>query len=157
MSLTIEVRRATRDEEARARACLTEHAREAGVAPTRGTMWDDDEPFAVVAISGNRAIGGLIGKIYWNWLDAELVWVEAAFRRAGVGRAVMRKAEQTARGRGLTGICLWTASWQAPGFYRKLGFAQFAEFDDFPPGNKRFGFRKYLSLGSEGRDDPQQG
>jgi hypothetical protein len=45
---------------------------------------------------------------------------------------------------GLTGIYLWTQSWQAGGFYAKLGYEQFTEFADFPPGHSRLGFRKYL-------------
>jgi len=107
-------------------------------------MWDDDHPFSVLAISQAHVVGGLIGKIFWNWMDAELVWVEKPFRGRGLGKDVLWKAEEIARNRRLTGICLWTASWQAPDFYRKLGFEQFAEFDNFPPGRKRIGFRKYL-------------
>ena len=146
----IEVRAATDDDIRGARTCLTQHAIEAGgVVPGRTsgaawTMWDDDQPFAVLAMSQACVVGGLIGKVFWNWMDAELVWVEKPFRGCGVGKAVLWHAEKTARERNLTGICLWTASWQAPEFYKKIGFEQFAEFDDFPPGRKRLGFRKYL-------------
>ena len=147
---SIEVRAATEVEIRGARACLSEHAIETGgvvPGPTSGiawTMWDDDQAFAVLAVSQALVVGGLIGKIFWNWMDAELVWIEKPFRGCGIGKEVLQKAEQTARDRCLTGICLWTASWQAPDFYRKLGFEQFAEFDNFPPGRKRIGFRKYL-------------
>ena len=107
-------------------------------------MWDDDKPFSVLARSQDRVVGALIGKIFFNWLDAELVWIERPFRRSGIGQAVLRKAEEKARGLNLTGIYLWSQSWQAPDFYRKLGFEQLAEFGNFPPGHKRLGFRKYL-------------
>lgn len=146
----IEVRAATEDEIRGARACLTQHAIEAGgVVPGRAsgiawTMWDDDQPFSGLAISQARVVGGLIGKIFWNWMDADLVWVEKPFLGGDIGKGVLQQAEMTARNRHLTGICLWTASWQAPGFYKKLGFEQFAELDNFPPGRKRIGFRKYL-------------
>ncbi len=40
---------------------------------------------------------------------------------------MLRKAEQAARDCGLSGIYLWTQSWQAPDFHPKLGFEQFAE------------------------------
>lgn len=92
----------------------------------------------------SKLSAGLIGKVFFNWLDAELVWVEKAFRGSGIGRHVLQIAEQTGRNWSLTGIYLRTQSWQAPGFYRKLGFEQFAEFDNFPPGHKRLGCRKYL-------------
>ena len=146
----IEVRAATEDETRAARACLSQHAIETGgvvPSPTSGTawtMWDDDQLFSVLAILRARVVGGLIGKIFWNWMDAELVWIEKPFRGRGIGTEVLQTAEKTARDRRLTGICLWTASWQAPDFYKQLGFEQFAEFDNFPPGRKRIGFRKYL-------------
>ncbi|HUB13885.1 MAG TPA: GNAT family N-acetyltransferase [Acetobacteraceae bacterium] len=96
------------------------------------------------ATSDDRVVGGLIGKIFFNWLDAELVWVEQPLHHCGIGTAVMLEAERAARNSALTGIWLWTQSWQAAEFYGKLGYQQFAEFNDFPPGHRRLGFRKYL-------------
>jgi GNAT superfamily N-acetyltransferase len=154
VSYRLEIRIASADEEKAAKACLTEHAKAAGALASMRlpggarTMWDDDVPFSVLALSPDRVVGGLIGKIFFNWLDVELVWIEKPARGSGIGRAVLRKAEQAARDLGLTGIYLWTQSWQAPDFYRKLGFEQFAEFDDFRPGHKRLGFRKYLRAGA---------
>ncbi len=58
---------------------------------------------------------------------------------------VMLAAEEQARNMKLTGIYLWTESWQAPGFYKKLGYSQFVEFRNFPPGHSRLGFCKYLT------------
>ena len=56
----------------------------------------------------------------------------------------MQRAEERARELGLAGIYLWTQSWQAPGFYSKLGFENFVAFENCPPGHQRLGFRKYL-------------
>jgi GNAT superfamily N-acetyltransferase len=104
----------------------------------------EEKPFSILAFLEERLVGGLIGKIFWNWLYADIVWVEEEFRRRGVGSEIMRAAEARARQMNLSGIYLWTASWQAPLFYEKLGYTQFTEFRDFPPGHIRFGFRKYL-------------
>src|SRR5579862_7730391 len=104
-----------------------------------------DKPLSVLAFMDERLIGGLIGKVFWNWLYADLVWVEEEFRGRGIGTEVMRAAEGRARQMKLTGIYLWTETWQAPIFYRKLGYSQFVEFENFPPGHSRFGFRKYLA------------
>jgi GNAT superfamily N-acetyltransferase len=147
--IRFEIRAANRNEVKAAKVCLTEHAAEAGAVALKRTvaaptMWDEDLPLSVLAFSENRVVGGLIGKIFFNWLDAELVWVEKTFRRHGIGKAVLQKAEEKAYDLSLTGIYLWTQSWQAPCFYQKLGYDQFAEFDNFPPGHKRLGFRKYL-------------
>ena len=43
-------------------------------------------------------------------------------RGLGLGRKVMAMAEAEARSRGLAGIWLDTWTFQAPGFYPKLGF-----------------------------------
>ena len=63
----------------------------------------------------------------------------------------MLLAEEHATRRGLRGIWLWTQSWQAIGFYSRLGFQEFTRFDDFPQGHTRVGFRKQLDsrLGSD--------
>ena len=105
----------------------------------------DDRPFSVLAFMEERLVGGLIGKVFWNWLYADLVWVEEEFRGRGIGSSVMRAGEDRARNMKLTGIYLWTETWQAPVFYEKLGYIQFVEFKDFPPGHDRLGFRKYLA------------
>ncbi|HYZ41261.1 MAG TPA: GNAT family N-acetyltransferase [Stellaceae bacterium] len=134
----LEVRAATATERAAAETCLSEHAREAGAAVPKF------EPFSVLALCDDAVVGGVIGQVFWKWLYAKLVWVEKPFRGTGIGKAVMQKAEERARELGLTGIYLWTQSWQAPDFYRKLGFESFVVFENFPRGRKRLGFRKYL-------------
>lgn len=105
----------------------------------------EDKPFTVLAFAADRLIGGLIGKVFWDWLYADLVWVEEEFRNRGIGSSVMRTAEERAREKKLSGIYLWTETWQAPSFYKKLGYQQFVEFKNFPPGHSRFGFLKYLA------------
>ena len=42
------------------------------------------------------------------------------------------------------GIWLDTFDFQAPEFYKKLGFSQFGEIVDYPPGHSRHYFQKRL-------------
>jgi GNAT superfamily N-acetyltransferase len=119
-------------------ACLRRHA-----ARSNGVL-TEDKPFSVLAFMEERLVGGLIGNVFWNWLYADLVWVEEEFRGRGIGTDVMVTAEEQACKMKLTGIYLWTETWQAPSFYTKLGYAQFVEFKNFPPGHNRLGFCKYL-------------
>ncbi|MNJ78333.1 hypothetical protein D3C77_760620 [compost metagenome] len=56
----------------------------------------------------------------------------------------MKMAEDLAREKGCVGIWLDTFDFQAPGFYQKLGFTEFGQLEDFPPGHKRFYFQKRL-------------
>jgi hypothetical protein len=56
----------------------------------------------------------------------------------------MALAEEFAAAEKLQGIWLWTQSWQAEGFYRKLDYVEFTRFENFPRGHYRIGFRKTM-------------
>lgn len=92
-----------------------------------------------------EVIGGLYGKISYGWLFIELLSVPDQLRTQGTGSRLMRTAEDLARQRGCTGIWLDTFSFQAPGFYRKLGFTEFGHIADYPPGHQRHFFQKRLA------------
>ena len=102
------------------------------------------KPFSVLAYIGPDLVGGLIGTVFYNWLYANIVWIRDDLRDQDIGTAVMQAAEQRARKMELSGIHFWTQTWQAPGFYKTLGYAQFAELKNCPPGHSRLGFFKYL-------------
>jgi ribosomal protein S18 acetylase RimI-like enzyme len=101
-------------------------------------------PFGLLAYEGEWLIGSIVGKIVFNWLHLDLVWVADNRRRLGVGRHLMKLAGVKAEEMKLGGIEVWTQSWQAPEFYRKIGYEEFAVIDDFTPGNKRHAFRLTL-------------
>jgi GNAT superfamily N-acetyltransferase len=83
----------------------------------------------------NEILAGLSG---WTWAQAceiRILWIHSTLRGQGYGRRLMEMAEQEARSRGCKVIYLNSYSFQAPEFYRKLGFEVFARLDDFPPGH----------------------
>ncbi len=81
----------------------------------------------------------------WQWLYIDELWVDESCRGSGIGKQLMQAAEQYAKTQQLSGLWLWTQSWQAPKFYLNLGFEEFTRFDDFPTGYQRIGLRKYVS------------
>ncbi len=85
--------------------------------------------------------GGLWGRTGYGFLYAELLALGPA-KGAGLGREVMRLAEAESRRRGLLGIWLNTWTFQAPDFYRKLGFAEFGRITEYPPGHDRIFYLK---------------
>jgi GNAT superfamily N-acetyltransferase len=89
--------------------------------------------------------GGLTARIGFGWMFVELLFVPERLRRQGTGRALMEQAEAVAREKGCIGIYLDTFSFQAPGFYQRLGYAVFGEITDYPPGQCRFFLSKRLS------------
>jgi GNAT superfamily N-acetyltransferase len=89
-------------------------------------------------------VGIATADLLWDWLYIDELWVDESKRGQGLGRLLMETAEAYAHQRDLTGVWLWTQSWQAEAFYAALGYAEFARFPDFPRGYQRIGFRKLL-------------
>lgn len=91
-----------------------------------------------------RLVGGLVGLLYWNALYVDLLWVSARSRKDGIGRSLMREAEARARKAKKELVFLNTYSFQAPGFYRKLGFREFGRINRYPRGAARIFLVKRL-------------
>jgi GNAT superfamily N-acetyltransferase len=72
----------------------------------------------------------------------ELLFVPESLRRGGLGRRLMRDAEEEAVRRGCRGAWLDTFSFQARGFYERLGYAAFGFIEDYPPGHSRIFLKK---------------
>jgi predicted N-acetyltransferase YhbS len=77
-------------------------------------------------------------------LFIELLWIDEAARRQGIGTSLMRAAESEARKRGWEVCFLSTFTFQAPEYYRKLGYEPFGELKGMPPGHSRTWFAKWL-------------
>lgn len=88
--------------------------------------------------------GGLTGHLGYSWMFVELLFVPEEWRGQDLGRRLMARAEAFAREQGATGIWLDTFSFQARGFYEKLGFAVIGQIDDYPPGESRYFLKKLL-------------
>jgi len=103
------------------------------------------EPFALMVKDQNGEIlGGLYGRMIFRWMFIELLSVPEQGRGQGIGSKLMAQAEALAKEKNCYGVWLDTFDFQAPEFYRKLGFSQFGEIVDYPPGHKRHFFQKRL-------------
>ena len=91
-----------------------------------------------------RPVGGLWGRFGYDWLFVELLAIPEHLRGGGYGTRLMERAEQIARERGAAGIWLDTFSFQARGFYEKLGFSVFGELPGHPRGGSRYFMNKTL-------------
>ena len=90
-------------------------------------------------------IGGLWGSFAADWLFVELLYVPDELRTRGIGSSLMRKAEEVAARRGCVGIKLDTFTFQAPGFYEKLGYRMFGKLVDHPKGHEQIYYFKNLT------------
>lgn len=90
-------------------------------------------------------LGGLYGRFFYQWLFIELLSVPEQARGEGMGSKLMNMAEELAREKECLGIWLDTFDFQAPEFYKKLGYSELGQIVDYPPGHKRFFFQKRLT------------
>lgn len=103
------------------------------------------EPIALLVRDEHDAIlGGLYGHTFYRWLFIELLAVPEQGRGQGIGSKLMQMAEEFAREKDCVGIWLDTFSFQAPEFYRKVGYSECGEILDYPLGHKRHFFQKRL-------------
>ena len=93
--------------------------------------------FAVHSETG-EFVGGLLGSTHWNHFFVSAVFVDQRYRRAGIGRELLKRAEALALEQGCHAICLDTFDFQAPEFYEKLGFDVFGKLEDYRPGHQRY-------------------
>jgi GNAT superfamily N-acetyltransferase len=92
----------------------------------------------------DEVMGGLLAQIWGGVLYVRILWVSEALRGRGFGRRLMEAAEQRAVERGCRHVFLDTFSFQAPGFYEKLGYQLYAKADDWPVGHAHHFLRKDL-------------
>lgn len=92
---------------------------------------------------------GTGGETYSGWLFIRYLWVSDMLRGQGIGRELMAGAEARAFERGCHSAWVDTFSFQAPDFYRKLGYEPFGELD-YPPVHKRIFLQKRLTGESSG-------
>jgi len=103
------------------------------------------QPLALLVRDDNGEIlGGLYGRFFYQWLFIELLSVPEQARGQGLGSKLMQMAEDLARKKECVGIWLDTFDFQAPQFYKRLGYSELGQIADYPPGHKRHFFQKRL-------------
>jgi len=88
--------------------------------------------------------GGLLGHIWGGWLHITDLWLEETARGVGLGGRLLQTAEAEARADGCRYVYLDSHSFQAPDFYKKLGYEEFGRLGDSPLGHEQIFLRKHL-------------
>jgi GNAT superfamily N-acetyltransferase len=105
---------------------------------------DDSRVVLTVRNKQGTLLGGLVGIRFWNGLFIDLVWVTESHRKRGIGKELMNRAESEVKAHGGEVVFLSTWSFQAPGFYEKLGYKAFGTLENMPRGFSRTWYRKWL-------------
>jgi ribosomal protein S18 acetylase RimI-like enzyme len=102
----------------------------------------DEAPFSVLAYAGEVVVGGASGASHWGWCYIRQIWVDGAFRRAGVGRRLLAEIDGLARTRGCEGVYVDTFDAGAVRFYERAGFVVCGRIEGFPAGFARVFLQK---------------
>jgi GNAT superfamily N-acetyltransferase len=89
-----------------------------------------------------QVIGGAQGELAWGWLYVDLVWLDETQRGQGLGRRLMTAIEQGAYQQGYPNCWLATTSFQALPFYLAIGYQQFGQVENRPPGHQYYFLQK---------------
>ena len=96
-------------------------------------------------IEPKKLVGGLIGYIDWGrWFYIDTIWVDANYRKQGIGEYLIKLAEQKAINKGIKRARLYTFDFQALSFYQKLDYTIYGELEDFPEGHTVYYLEKVL-------------
>jgi GNAT superfamily N-acetyltransferase len=106
----------------------------------------DFRPIAVLVAdpASGATIGGLYGRTSYGCLFIERFFLPERHRSSGLGSRVLAIAEAEGKRRGCAIAALFTLEIQAPGFYRKQGWAMAAKLEAPPPGITRYLMTKQL-------------
>ena len=97
------------------------------------------EEFTFATEDDGKIAGIITGRAYYNEVHIGDLIIGKEYRRAGVGRRLVAAVEDAFKGKGYEKIALTTFGFQAPEFYKKLGYElEFVREDKDPRLSKYF-------------------
>ena len=97
------------------------------------------EEFCFVAEDEGKILGVITGRAYYNEVHIGDLIVSSDCRKSGIGSKLVRAVEDAYKGKGYDKITLTTFGFQAPEFYKKLGYElEFVREDKNPKLSKYF-------------------
>ena len=95
--------------------------------------------FCFAAEEDGNILGVITGRAYYNEVHIGDLIVASSLRKGGIGSKLVRAVEDNYRGNGYDKITLTTFGFQAPEFYKKLGYeVEFVREDKDPKLSKYF-------------------
>ena len=108
-------------------------------ATKKGVALNFEEYCFVAKDEAGEIMGVITGRAYYNEVHIGDLIVDERYRGQAVGTALVQKVEQNYSGRGYEKITLTTFGFQAPEFYKKLGYKlEFVREDANPKLSKYF-------------------
>jgi ribosomal protein S18 acetylase RimI-like enzyme len=121
---------------------LTDSLDMGNIAITGLADWGDTAAF--IRDDSDQIMGGVRAQWWADAFEITYLWIREDLRGRGYGRRLMAMIEDEARALGCTQIRLDTFDFQAPDFYKKLGYEVFGQIDNFPAQHTKYYLRKRL-------------
>ena len=109
-----------------------------------GVVLNYDEFCFVAEEEDGKILGVITGRAYYNEVHIGDLIVSRECRKSGVGNKLVRAVEDAYTGKGYDKITLTTVGFQAPEFYKKLGYEVEFVRDDNDPKLRKFFLAKPL-------------
>jgi GNAT superfamily N-acetyltransferase len=98
----------------------------------------------VIRDQGGAFVGGLYAWTTLRNMILENLWVEEPYRGQGLGRKMVLEAEKIAKAQGCIASQAYSFSFQAPGFFQKMGYEVLGVSDGYPePVKEYYLIKKY--------------
>lgn len=111
---------------------------------SKGHPRKSDTYTVLVKDESSKLLGCVIVSFMWNGMSIQTLWVDESVRSHGLGKKLMAMVEAEGIRRGCTIAYTDTFTWQAPGFYEKLGYTLYGKLEGFPEGNALSYYSKKL-------------
>ncbi|MCY0095900.1 GNAT family N-acetyltransferase [Hoeflea ulvae] len=113
-----------------------------GTAAKLGLPFEPEQlQLKACGVDGELA-GGLTAHTVQGWLFIKLLGIAEGQRGSGTGRALLAGAEDFARQKNLAGVYLDTFEFQAPRFYKGLGYSECGRLPAVEGAKQRIWFAK---------------
>ena len=104
-----------------------------------GVELNYDEFCFVAEDDEGQLLGAITGRAYYNEVHIGDLIIGKEHRKSGIGRKLVEEVENMYKGKGYEKITLTTFGFQAPEFYKKLGYeTEFVRVDKEPKLSKYF-------------------
>ena len=94
--------------------------------------------------ASENMVAGITGMLWGDTMEIDYLWVDESFRGKGTGARLVLSLEKSASDRGCTTSITNIFSFQALGFYQKLGYEIFGTIPGFGGRYKKYFLRKSL-------------
>ena len=110
--------------------------------------------FTISVSTGKKVIGGAIGETKFGWTIVLYLWIDKRYRGRQLGTKIMNEVDKVAVLHNSVGIWLDTFSFQAPLFYKKLGYKKIGVLKDHPFGYSKYWFAKRIAANKSVQRSP---